>query len=132
MILFVVFGCSYFLFARAATFATAIAWFLVMHGILAVARTSLGVRLNELLPSTHRAAILSTVGLISRVGMMSALALIGHMLGDATRPLTLPEIMRWFSMETLFAIGLILIGIYLTKILRRNKIHGTNLSETAA
>ena len=47
--------------------------FFILQGVLGVARTNLAVKINSLLPSKNRATMLSSVSLVSRIGMIVAL-----------------------------------------------------------
>ena len=117
--LFLIFAIFYYLFGHATALLPAAVFFVVLQGTLSVARTSLGIRLNEILPSKHRAALLSTVGLISRVGMMSALATVGHFLGTTSTAEGLTSLMRSFGLGTFLALGLLALGTALSNVLRK-------------
>lgn len=108
--LFLIFSTLYVLFANATTFTTSVIYFVAMQGILSVARTQLSIRLNEIIPSNHRAALLSTVSLVSRLGMMGALASIGQYLGKSQDPRMLTNLMHIFGVLSSAVVILLFVG----------------------
>lgn len=90
-LLFTAFSVIYFSIAFTHSLFAAAVLFCVLQGFLALCRTSLSIKMNEAIESKSRASILSTLSLISRIGMMGALAIIGNMLNrdDSTSILSL-------------------------------------------
>lgn len=110
--LFFIFSIFYYLFSISRDFISAVIFFALLQGFLSLARTSLGIRLNEIIPSKYRASILSTIGLASRIGMMVALFFIGKLVknGESVFPM-----INTFSFLTFLAFVFILSGILLKR-----------------
>lgn len=77
--------------------------------------------MNEVIDSKSRASILSTLSLISRVGMMGALALIGGMVNREDAGSVL-DLFKGFGALSFILIVLLLVGMHYSK--RKNEIRG--------
>ena len=111
--LFCLYALLYVAFAQSRVLETSLLLFVLLQSVLSLARTSLGIRMNELIPSGSRASVLSALGLISRIGMMIALAWIAHMSqgkasGDSEN---LFKILESFSRVSLVIVLLIMAGM---------------------
>ena len=98
--LFITFCLLYILLGRTHQIIYAALIFFALQGVLGVARTSLAVRINSLLPSTNRATSLSAVSLISRLGMIAALWSIST--AGADGPHSITHLFQGFAVVSLF------------------------------
>ncbi len=120
--LFLIFSIFYYLFAESRSFVPALIFFTFLQGFLTLARTSMGIRVNEVIPSQYRAAILSSISLVSRIGMMIALFTIGRFLrNDAS----VFPVLHWFSHGTFVTLFILSLGILLRLYMQKPKPGGT-------
>ena len=113
-LLFTAFSLLYFSIAYCQTIITAAVIFCLLQGFLGLCRTSLSIKMNGVIESKSRASILSTLSLISRIGMMAALAIIGTLVNreDAGSILGL---YRNFGALSFILIGLLMLGMKFSK-----------------
>jgi hypothetical protein len=99
VLLFFLFSCLYLGLSAANGWVTALVLFCLLQGVLSLARTSLSVRMNEVVDSKSRASILSALSLTSRFGMIAALALIARLAGkgEASAPDAVLALYRVFG-----------------------------------
>ncbi|MBI3534552.1 MAG: MFS transporter [Deltaproteobacteria bacterium] len=76
VILFLCSSLIYYVFSIVKTWQVGVILFALLQATLSVARTSLGARLNEKIPTAFRASVLSMVSLFSRFGMIGSLAVL--------------------------------------------------------
>jgi len=117
LVLFTIFSVLYTLLGQQTPWMVAVGLFCLLQGILSVARTSLGVRMNENIDSASRASILSSLSLVSRLGMVGALAVIGQFLpveksADSTAVVAL---YKFFGLSSIGLVLFIVLGLLLNQ-----------------
>ena len=110
--LFSLFAIFNYLFSESSSFTQAIILFSLLQAFLALARTVLSIRLNEVIPHKKRASILSAVSLISRIGMMISLFFAGLLLKNG---IPVGMLIKNFSILTVFISFLLVFGFLLKK-----------------
>lgn len=113
-ILFIVFSLLYFSLAYANHLLAAVTIFALLQGFLTLCRTSLSIKMNGVIESKSRASILSTLSLVSRIGMMGALVVIAKMV-DKSNTQTILDLFRNFGALSFILIILLMAGMYYSK-----------------
>lgn len=121
--LFLFFSIFYYLFSESRSFMAAIFFFTLLQGFLALARTSMSIRLNEVIPSQYRASILSSISLVSRIGMMIALYTIGRLLKNNA---SVFPILHLFSYATFITLLILCLGIMMKYFFNSKKLKAQN------
>jgi MFS family permease len=113
-VLFSLFSILYFSLSYADKLLSSVIIFVLLQVLLSLCRTSLSIKMNEVIDSKSRASILSALSLISRLGMIGALALIARMVtvGDSK---TIIELYRNFGALSFILIVLLMIGMFFSK-----------------
>lgn len=100
--LFLSFSGLYLIMPYCRTWLYAVITFCLLQGVLSVARTSLTVRLNEVISNSSRASILSSLGLFSRAGTLASLFMVPFLLGkNATDVAGVQQLFKVYSWTSL-------------------------------
>lgn len=115
--LFVMFSLLYTFLGHQTPWIIAMGVFCLLQGVLSVAKTSLGVRMNENIDATSRASILSSLSLISRLGMVGALFVISQLLPTEknSEVTSMISLYKFFGLSTVILLLLIVFGLILTQ-----------------
>jgi len=104
IVLFGIFSILYLFFSWQSSFILGILLFCLIQGFLAIARTSLNVRLFEKISKDSRASILSSVSLLSRFGMITSLIFLSLWLHSADKNFLLIPIFGLYATISLIII----------------------------
>nr|WP_295901939.1 MFS transporter [uncultured Bdellovibrio sp.] len=115
IVLFAVFSALYCLLGLESPWLFAVVVFCLLQGTLSIARTSLGVRMNENIDSSSRASILSSLSLISRLGMVGALYVIGQLVPAQQSAPSLVPLFKYFGFISVGLVVLIVVGSFINQ-----------------
>ena len=111
-LIFGVFSLLYIALSLAGSLGVAFVLFALLQGTLSLCRTSLSIKMNEVIDSSSRSSILSSLSLFSRFGMITSLALIGKFV-DQSNQTGISSVYKNYGLLTFGLILLLIAGLVL-------------------